>query len=40
MVPVSAQTYVVRGNTPGFIQKAKDLGAINPSTVISVTAWE
>jgi hypothetical protein len=40
MVPVSAQTYVVRGNMPGFIQKVKDLGAINPSTVISVTAWK
>ena len=39
MEPLSAQNYVVRGNTPGFIQKAKDLGAINPSTVISVTAW-
>jgi subtilase family serine protease len=39
MAPLSAQNYVVRGNTPGFIQKAKDLGAINPSTVISVTAW-
>ncbi len=39
MASVSAQTYVVRGNTPGFIQKAKDLGAIDPSTVIRVTAW-
>lgn len=35
----SAQTYVVHGNTPGFIQKGKDLGAVDPGTVISVTAW-
>jgi subtilase family serine protease len=34
-----AQTYKVQGNTPGFIKKAKDLGAVDPSTVISVTAW-
>ena len=26
-------------NTPGFIKVAKDLGPVNPSTVISVTAW-
>ena len=35
----SGQTYAIRGNTPGFIQKARDLGAVDPSTVISVTAW-
>src|ERR1019366_5057852 len=35
----SAQTYTIHGNTPGFIQKAQDLGAVDPSCVISVTAW-
>jgi subtilase family serine protease len=35
----SAQTYTIHGNTPGFIQKATDLGAVDPSGVISVTAW-
>ena len=35
----SAQTYTIHGNTPGFIQKATDLGAVDPSSVISVTAW-
>jgi subtilase family serine protease len=39
LTAASAQTYVVSGNTPGFVKKAKDLGAIDPSTVISVTAW-
>jgi subtilase family serine protease len=34
-----AQTYVITGNTPGFIKKATDQGAVDPSTVISVTAW-
>ena len=34
-----AQNYAIQSNTPGFIQKAKDLGAMNPSAVISVTAW-
>ena len=34
-----AQTNKIQGNTPGFIKKAKDLGAVDPSTVISVTAW-
>jgi len=34
-----AQSYKIPGNTPGFIKKAKDLGAADPSTVISVTAW-
>jgi subtilase family serine protease len=32
-------TYRVPNNTPGFIKKATDLGALNPSTVISVTVW-
>lgn len=31
----SAQTYKIHGNTPGFIHKAKDLGPVDPSTVIS-----
>ena len=35
----TAQNYVIRGNTPGFIQKAKDLGPVNPTTVTTVTAW-
>jgi subtilase family serine protease len=35
----SAQTYTIHGNTPGFIQKAHDLGAVDPSSVISVTTW-
>ncbi len=26
-------------NTPGFIKNARDLGPVDPSTVISVTAW-
>jgi subtilase family serine protease len=26
-------------NTPGFVKNAPDLGAVDPSTVISVTAW-
>lgn len=34
-----AQNYVVPSNTPGFIKKAVDLGAMDPSTVISVTVW-
>ncbi len=34
-----AQTYVISGNTPGFIKKAADQGAVDPTTVISVTAW-
>src|SRR6266853_935265 len=35
----SAQTYTIHGNTPGFIQKSQDLGSVDPSSVISVTAW-
>jgi subtilase family serine protease len=35
----SAQSYVISGNTPGFIKQAQDLGAADPSAVISVTAW-
>ena len=29
----------ITGNTPGFIKRATDLGPIDPSTVINVTAW-
>jgi subtilase family serine protease len=39
LTPAVAQTYRVRGNTPGFIQKAKDVGPVDPAAVISVTAW-
>src|SRR5712692_1180319 len=35
----NAQTYRVPKNTPGFIKIATDLGAVDPSTVISVTVW-
>jgi subtilase family serine protease len=35
----SAQTYTIHGDTPGFIQKSQDLGSVDPSSVISVTAW-
>ncbi len=34
-----AQNTTVHGNTPGFVQKAKDLGPTDPNTVITVTAW-
>lgn len=33
------QNYSLSGNTPGFVKNAKDLGAVDPSTVISVTVW-
>jgi subtilase family serine protease len=36
---VHAQSTTIAKNTPGFIKKATDLGAIDPNTVISVTAW-
>ncbi len=39
LTAATAQNYVIRGNTPGFIQKAKDLGPVNPTTVTTVTAW-
>ena len=35
----AAQDYLIPSNTPGFIKKAVDLGAMDPSTVISVTVW-
>jgi subtilase family serine protease len=34
-----ANAQTISGNTPGFVQKARDLGPVSPSTVISVTAW-
>src|SRR5215470_555936 len=34
-----AQSAKISKNTPGFIKNAKDLGATNPSAVISVTVW-
>jgi subtilase family serine protease len=42
--PSSAQGLKTPGvtttqNTPGFIKNARDLGPVDPSTVISVTAW-
>ena len=30
---------VIAQNTPGFIKNAKDLGPVDPATVINVTAW-
>jgi len=38
-VSAVAQNTTVRGNTPGFVQKAKDLGPTDPNTVITVSAW-
>jgi subtilase family serine protease len=35
----SARNIKIPKNTPGLIKNAKDLGATNPSTVISVTVW-
>jgi len=39
LAAATAQTYTITGNTPGFTKKATDQGAVDPSTVISVTAW-
>jgi len=36
---VSAQNSPIPKNTPAFIKKATDLGAANPSTVITATVW-
>jgi subtilase family serine protease len=36
---VHAQSTTITKNTPGFIKKATDLGAFDPSSVITVTAW-
>jgi subtilase family serine protease len=35
----SPVSFTVSRNTPGFIQRATDLGALDPNTVISVTVW-
>jgi subtilase family serine protease len=35
----NGNAFGVAGNTPGFIRKAADLGATDPSTVITVTVW-
>src|SRR5262249_42203114 len=34
-----AQAGSIAGNTPGFIRKATDLGAVDPNGVITVTVW-
>ena len=34
-----SQSVTVPNNTPGFIKNAKDLGPVDPTTVITVTAW-
>lgn len=31
--------FTISGNTPGFIKHATDQGALDPTTVITVTAW-
>src|SRR5215469_11282333 len=36
---LSAQNSVLAKNTPGFVKHATDLGAANPSTVITATVW-
>jgi subtilase family serine protease len=36
---VANGSYPISGNTPGFIKHATDQGALDPNTVISVTAW-
>jgi subtilase family serine protease len=36
---VHASASRISNNTPGFIRTATDLGAVDPSTVISVTVW-
>ena len=35
----NTQSTTIAKNTPGFIKKAADLGAVDPNTVITVTAW-
>src|SRR5712692_6471520 len=34
-----SQPVTVPNNTPGFIKNAKDLGPVDPTTLITVTAW-
>jgi subtilase family serine protease len=36
---VYGQSTTIVKNTPGFVKKATDLGAVAPDTVITVTAW-
>ncbi|HEU5200286.1 MAG TPA: S53 family peptidase [Ktedonobacterales bacterium] len=35
----NSNSYTIGNNTPGFIKNATDAGAVDPSTVISVTVW-
>ena len=35
----AAPSYTIPNNVPGFVTHAVDKGAVNPSTVITVTAW-
>ena len=35
----SPSANVLANNTPGFVKQAKDLGPVDPTTVITVTAW-
>ncbi len=35
----NADGYVIKNNTPGFVKRAVDQGAADPTTLISVTAW-
>jgi subtilase family serine protease len=35
----NAYGYVIKNNTPGFVSRAVDQGAADPTTLISVTAW-
>ena len=35
----NAYGYVIKNNTPGFVTRAVDEGAADPTTLISVTAW-
>jgi len=36
---VNSSSSKISQNTPGFIKNAKDLGPVDPATVITVTAW-
>lgn len=38
-VGAASPSFSIKGNTPGFINHATDQGALNPATVITVTAW-
>ena len=39
MIPTAVFGQNIANNTPGFIKKATDLGPVDPSTLIEVTAW-